>query len=151
MSCSSLNPKSIDPPSATALADRPRLPEVIRQARSLVVLAERQLQRHVDLDLLGIDVGELHVHAPAAVELDHAVTGRRVGRVVNVVVGEGEQRAAPRQLVLFEAVAMAALDADAMARELYSSALRTAAAVQREHRAAVAEKYDRRGEIVAGA
>ena len=54
---------------------------------------------------------------------------RRVRGLGQVVVGESKERAPARQLHLFEAVPVAALDADTVDRELDRAALRALAAV----------------------
>src|SRR5690349_7286039 len=122
---------------------RPRFPEVVVEAPALVNAAERELERHVDLDPLGLAVGELAVETPAPVEVDDRVRGRRVGAVEQIVVREREEPAAPRELDVLETAGVRALDADAVLRELHGPALRALPAVEREELLPVTIRDDR--------
>src|SRR5205823_5649294 len=56
-------------------------PEVIVHPEAFVILAKRQLHRHVDLDPFGVAVGHLDVHAAATLEIDDRMCDGRVGRI----------------------------------------------------------------------
>src|SRR5207249_6965447 len=63
-----------------------------RSSDLLVDLPERQLERHVDLDPLGLAVRELHVEPPATVEVDDRMRHRRVRALGQVVDLDGGGR-----------------------------------------------------------
>src|SRR5207247_1607543 len=81
----------------------------------------------------------------AALQVDDGVGGGRVRALEEVVVGEGEEPPAPRELHLLEPARVPALDADAVLRELHGAAAGALAAVEREQLLAVAEHDDGRG------
>src|SRR3989449_452921 len=120
------------PPRDRGCSCWPRLPEVVVEAAAFVDAAERQLERHVDLDPLGLAVRELAVEPAAALQVDHRVRGGRVRTLEEIVVGEGEELPAPRELHLLEPARVRALDAHAVLRELDGAALGALAAVERE-------------------
>src|SRR5262249_34565379 len=73
------------------LANRRRLPEVVRRAAGLVNLAERELDRHAELHLLGIDVRHLEIE-PGTVDVHDARDQGRIRAAGEVVEGEGLHR-----------------------------------------------------------
>ena len=81
----------------------------------LVQAAEGCLHGHAPAHLLGVAVGHLQEGAAASLQVHHRPRDGRVQVFVGieVVEGEGEDGAPPRQLHLLEAVAGAALAADA--------------------------------------
>src|SRR5947199_2975710 len=135
------------PPRDRGCSYWPRLPEVVVEAAAFVDAAERQLERHVDLDPLGLAVRQLAVEPAAALQVDHRVRGGRVRALEEIVVGEGEELPAQRELHLLEPARVRALDAHAVLRELHGTALGALAAVEREELPAVAEHDDGRGQV----
>src|SRR5207249_8997420 len=110
------------PPPGRGCSLGPRFPEVFVEPAVLVDLPERQLERHVDRDALGLAVRELHVEPPATVELDDGVRDRRVRTLRQVVVREREEPAAAGEAHLLEPVRVRAFDADPVLREPHRAA-----------------------------
>ena len=123
--------------------DRRGFPVVAAEAAGGVDVldAEHHLHGLADLQCLGVDVGEVDHDAAALLELDHAVAGRRIGRVGQAVgrigldsrahVGEGVR------LLGADGVAVG-IDADVGLRKLQRAALGALAAGEARHRLAVA-------------
>src|SRR5439155_1671274 len=92
-------------------------------------------------------VRDLAVEPPAALQVDHRVRGGRVRALEEIVVGEGEELPAPRELHLLEPARVRALDAYAVLRELHRAALGALAAVEGQELLPVAEHDHRRGQV----
>src|SRR5688572_6030554 len=86
----SLSPRS--EPAVRSVADGAGLPEVVVDAVGRVEPAEGHLDAVADLDLVGLDVGELAGEATAAVEVDDGGHDRRARRVRHAVDRVGDDR-----------------------------------------------------------
>src|SRR5262245_14605648 len=132
-----------NPLSGGRRSDRSRLPEVTLEAAAHgVVVADAEGHTHLgaDLDLFLVAVGEVGHEAAALGEGDHAVVGRRIGRIGERIGGERHhvrlQAGHGVGLLAVDGMAVG-IDADLAARELHGAAHLALAADQAVDHAAL--------------